>query len=472
MLNNLPSERLVLGGIFQHGIEALADVATIVDIATFSNEKNQQIYLCLKTCLENSNSVDIPSFFSAATKLGLDKVMSEPKNIEHLDSIRNTKVNLDNVHTHAKTIRRLQYARELQDTLKTSYKAVDAVTGGETLSEIQSLAESPIQLLSLKYQHNVENKPELIGSDIYEVVKNLEDNPNTLRGISTGFPTYDMMIGGGLNRQCVDVFAARKKEGKSILADTTIAYNIASKGIPVLVLDTEMKKDEQQYRLLSKLARVNINEISQAQYVGDLSKKERVARAADVVAKLPITYAKCNGKKFMDMISDIRRWLLQTVRYDGNGRLNDCVVIYDYFKITNISEIGQMKEYQVLGYQMSALKDFCGEFDFPVLTLVQSNRDGVDTEDSTIVARSDAIMDTATSLTIYKSKTQEEIAEDGGIRNGNKKLVGVMYRHGPGLENDYVNLRFEGEFSNIVELGTRNAMLKPGFVSNIEKNEF
>lgn len=472
MLSNLPSERLVLGGLFQHGIEAFTDVNSIVEERTFSNPRNQQVYLCLKTCFEDVSQVDIPSFYSAAAKLGLDKSMSDPKYIEYIDSVRNTNVNINNVYTHAKIIRRLQYGRELQACLKDAHTRVESITGEETLSEIQSLAEAPIQTLSLQYQNKSENRPEAIGSDIREAIQNLKENPNTLRGISTGFPVYDMMLGGGLRRQCVDVIAARKKEGKSILG-MNIAYNVASRGIPVLILDTEMNKEEQQHRLLSKLAKVNINEISQAIFVGDESKEKRVDEAGDLIADLNITYCKCNGRKFGDILAEIRRWLLQTVKYDSSGRLNDCLVVYDYFKITNVAEIGgDMKEYQLLGYQMSALKDFCSEYDFPLLTFVQTNRDGVSTEDSTIVARSDAIMDTATSLTIYKTKTQEEIAEDGGIRNGNKKLVGILYRHGPGLDNDYVNLLFNGEFSTITELGTRNNMAKKQFETKIEKSEF
>ena len=471
-LKNIPSERLVLGGIFQHGIEAFVDCDTIIKTETFVSEQNKQIYQCLQLCMANGSDVDIPSFYSSASDLGYVKIMEDKEYVDYITAIRNTKVKLENVRHHSKIIRRLQFARELQDSARESFTKLSEVTGRESLSEIQNIAEEPVQTLSLQYQKGNEDKPTLVGDDIMEMIENLIENPDTTRGISTGMSAYDQMIGGGLARQMVDVFVARKKEGKSILADN-VAYFIASNGIPVLLLDTEMQKKEHQERLLAHITKIDINVIAHAEFTKDAVKVEKLRAAGQEIKDVPYTYAKVVGKKFGEVLAIIRRWLLQEVGYDAEGRLNDCVVIYDYFKITNVDEVGgDLKENQVLGFQMSALKDFCSEYDFPVMTFVQANREGITMEDSRIVASSDRIMDTATSLVIYKAKTQEEINEDGGVRFGNKKLVGVMFRHGPGLENDYVNMQFVGEHATLTELGTRNNMLKAGqWETNDEDDE-
>lgn len=461
-LSNIPSERLILGGIFQHGIDAFIEADSIVQVESFTDEKHRQIYQCLQLCMANDDTIDLPSFYSSASDLGLGQVMENRDYVDYITAVRNTKVKIDNIATHVKIIRRLQFARELQDGARESFKNLNTVTGRESLSAIQCLAEEPIQTLSLQYQKGDESKPKLIGETIRERVMHMMENPNMSRGISTGMPAFDHMIGGGLARQCVDVIVARKKEGKSILADN-VAFYIANNGIPTLELDTEMQEGEHQDRLISHLTRIDINEIAHAEYTEDTVKVKKVMDAVTTIEGIPYTYAKVVGKKFVEVLAIIKRWLLQEVGYDENGRLNDCAVIYDYFKLTNTEELsGDLKENQVLGFQMQCLKDFCSEYDFPVLTFVQSNRDGITMEDSRIVASSDRIMDTATSLTIYKSKTTEEINEDGGTRAGNKKFVGVMYRHGPGLENDYVNLRFEGEYATLTELGTRNNMLASG----------
>lgn len=458
-LNNIPSERLIIGGILQHGLEAFVEASSLLDTESFSDAKHQQIYEVLKLTMQTVEVVDMPSFFSAAKNLGLAKQFEDGH--EYLNSLKAQKVELENVRKHAAIVRRLQFARELQETMREGFKKLSNVTGNETLNDIQAIGESPLQDLCLRYQKGDESAPELIGDGLREYVQNLIDNPDTMKGISTGYTILDMMLGGGCNRQCVDVIAARKKEGKSIICDN-VAHFVCQQDIPVLVLDTEMKKSEHYDRLLAKIARISINEISQARFTKDPTLVNKIWAATEELERLPYTYKKVAGKRFTEILSIIRRWLLQTVKYDSSGRLNDCLVIYDYFKINDSSEINaQMQSYQLLGFQMSQLKDFASEYDFPVLTFVQSNRSGITIEDSSIVAHSDSIMDTATSLTLFKSKTPEEIANDGGIRNGNKKFVGCMYRHGPGLENDYVNLRFEGEYGTLTELGTRNNMLEP-----------
>ena len=74
-------------------------------------------------------------------------------------------------------------------------------------------------------------------------------------GISTGFPAYDEAIGGGLRRKCVDLVAARPKVGKSMFGDAVAMHVSKNLGIPVLVLDTEMSKEDHLNRMLANSKR-------------------------------------------------------------------------------------------------------------------------------------------------------------------------------------------------------------------------
>ena len=63
------------------------------------------------------------------------------------------------------------------------------------------------------------------------------------------------------------------------------------------------------------------------------------------------------------------------------------------------------------------------------------------------------------NFTIFKRKTDEEIAEDGPI-NGNRKLVPLIARHGGGLDdNDYINCNMKGWCAKITEGKTRLELL-------------
>ena len=59
------------------------------------------------------------------------------------------------------------------------------------------------------------------------------------------------------------------------------------------------------------------------------------------------------------------------------------------------------------------------------------------------------------NFTIFKRKSDEEIAEDGPT-NGNRKLVPIISRHGGGLDdNDYINCHMKGWCAKITEGRTR-----------------
>ena len=79
--------------------------------------------------------------------------------------------------------------------------------------------------------------------------------------------------------------------------------------------------------------------------------------------------------------------------------------------------------------------------------------------------------------TIFKRKSDEEVAEDGPD-TGNRKLVPLISRHGGGLDdNDYINCHMKGWCAKITEGKTRLELLnntktsKGGFLVNENNNE-
>ncbi len=134
------------------------------------------------------------------------------------------------------------------------------------------------------------------------------------------------------------------------------------------------------------------------------------------------------------------------------GKAKDCLIIYDYLKIMESSEIrGDLKEYQLLGFLMTSLHNFAIRYEVPVLAFVQLNRDGITKESTDTASGSDRIIWLCSNFTIYKRKSDEEIAKDGP-ENGNRKLVPVIARHGEGLDDkDYINVQMIGKYGKLVE---------------------
>lgn len=451
-LENVASEKAVLAGVCRYGLDAYSEIEPIINEETFTVNENKIIYRCVKEIMAKGHSVDFSGILSSAKDLKLDEYITQNDGLKHIRAILETPINLDNVRPHALKIRRIQFARELQKKLSDGFYALQTIKGEESLSEILTKVEVPIQELSTSYLRSDENKPTDLGEGLDEYLDHIENNPCDIIGIPTGFRNYDMTIGGGLRRKAVSLVGARTKAGKSVFCDN-VAFNVASRGIKVLVLDTEMSKEDHWQRMLAAISRVDIIQVGNGQYGKKPHLKEKVRAAAKQLKELPYKYINISGKPFEETISIMRRWILKEVGYT-NGRMNDCLIIYDYLKLMQGAELNNnMAEFQVLGFQTTALHNFAVEYDCPILSFVQLNRDGTTKESSDVIAQSDRIGWLCSNFSILKAKTEEEIENDG-VTAGNRKLVVVLARHGPGSEDSgYICLQMDKQFASMREIG-------------------
>lgn len=478
-IDNIASERAVIAGLMRHGSKAFIDVDDIINVNVFTLEENQILYSCLIKIFDDNDEVDFPSILSAAKDLGLDTAFENRIPPERIRAVMNLDIAIGNVRHHAIKLKKLEIGREVKRTAKRVISDIGEITGDETVDQIISIGEKPFFDLSSSLNNKIEDKPVVISEDIEEYIKDLIENPSEMLGISSGFPRFDKSIGGGFRRKCVDLIAARPKVGKSMFADN-VALHIASKlKIPVLVLDTEMSKEDHVNRLLANLSDIEINEISTGSFSKSTGGTERVTQAAEQLKNIPYEYITIAGKSFEETLSIMRRWIVKTVGFDENGRTNPCMIIYDYLKLMGSEGISSsMQEYQVLGFQITELHNFVVQYDVPCLSFVQLNRDGITKESSDAVSGSDRLIWLCSSFTIFKLKSDEEIAEDRG-ESGNRKLVPILSRHGGGLANefDYINMNMRGEYGRIDEGFTKSEYVlaskqkKEGFDNDVNSNE-
>ena len=131
---------------------------------------------------------------------------------------------------------------------------------------------------------------------------------------------------------------------------------------------------------------------------------------------------------------------------------------------------GDMKEYQALGFLMTSLHNFAIRYEVPILAFIQLNRDGITKESTDTASGSDRIIWLCSNFTIYKRKSDEEIAKDGP-ENGNRKLVPLIARHGEGLEDrDYINVNMIGKYGKLIE-GQTAFELEDGVNTTNDKTE-
>ena len=448
------AERAVLAGLFAYGLESYVEISDFITHSSFANRNNQVIYKCIEKILEGDAAVDIPSILSAAEQLNLSETVQTKQELDYIKNLMDYPVKKQNVLHFAAQVKKFEFARNAKRIAKKIDSDISSIVGDETIDEIINLVEMP--LMDFLRDDETGQKPEMLGDDLDEYVEFLIENKCDQIGLSSGFPRFDAVVGGGLRRKCVDLVSARPGVGKSVFADNVALHN-ARMGIPVLMLDTEMSKEDHLNRILSNISGVPIGEISTGKFAENDEKLIAVRNAMDEIRDIPYTYVSVAGAPFETILNTIKRWILREVGQDENGKTNDCLVVYDYLKLMSSSGItNNIQEYQALGFQITNLHNLAVKYDFPCLSFVQLNRDGITKESTDAVSGSDRLIWLCTSFSIFKLKSAEELAEDGP-NAGNRKVVTLKARHGAGLlDGNYINMNMIGEHAQLLELRTRD----------------
>lgn len=463
VLENLPVERAVLAGICQYGLEIYVEL-DFIQSDYFSHELNQIIYSCLQDIISNNQNIEYLTIFSAAQKLGVYELINKATEMSFIRSLFNFPINKENIPKFAAKLAKLKLARDIKQAIQKSEKAINKVTGDETVEEIINAAEKPITDVTMEAYKEHNNQTMLVGENINEYVQYLIDNPTDYLGIPTGLDRFDDACGGGIRRKTVCLIGARTGVGKSVIS-TNVALHVSSKlFIPVLYLDTEMDIGDQRNRMLANLSNIKINDIARGKFSNSFMGMESVKRAAKHLQDIPYHYISIAGQPFDNILNIIKKWIHQHVGFDENGKTKDCLIIYDYFKLMSSAGLSAaMQEYQALGFQITRMSDFCIEYDIPCLSFVQLNRE----ED---IAQSDRLSWLASTVAKFQVKSDEEIADDGD-QNGNRKLVFLKTRHGSGLEQgDYINVKMNGACAQLKEWFTRNE-LKNGASDDVNQDD-
>lgn len=450
-LHALVEERAVLAAICQFGGAAYIETKDLLSAESFSHP-NTVIFSALETAFSRdiNRKVDIPTVYSCADEIGLKESL-EGKG-SYVQALFNYSVELSNVRGFARKISKLEKVRGLIGEFDRTVGDLNKVSGEESLTEIAAVAEKPIfDFLNTLIANN--QQTEQIGHGIDEYFEYIRENRDKLGGIGIGFPRYEKGVGG--ITVGVHIIGARTKTGKSFLALNSALHASIKEKVPVLFLDTELRREQGQWnRFIARLADgVTIDEIKYGTFFDDEIKLKKVVRAKEILKRLPLQYRNITGCTIDEIMSIMRRWLVQTVGYDKKGKLNKCLVVYDYLKPPNdVKSLQNMKEHQEIGIRMENFHNFTSLQNIPILTYVQLNRDHD-------IAIADRIGWYCTSYSSYRKKTPDEIAEDGP-QNGNRMLTLEYLRFGSDMESgDYINYGFNGSIAKIVELKTRNEIM-------------
>jgi replicative DNA helicase len=442
-MQDMAAEKSIISGIYQFGMKGFNEVSDIVSEECFTDLGNKATFACLTSLMVDQEAVDVGSLLSKANELSVVHLVD---NTENINEILNFNIQLSSLRGLAHKLDKLRFIRESRNKLKETHDDLGKLNGSESFDEIVSTFETPVLDFSLS-QENEETR--LLYRDIEQRASFLEEEECDFVGLPTGFPSVDRFMGGGMRRKAITLWASRTGVGKSMMAGCISRHN-AKDGVPILILDTEMSDEDQIVRSLANFSGVPISTIEQGKFKRDERERAAVWKAVRDLKNFPIYYRSVAGKSFDEVLSIARRWIVNTVGKSG-GITNECLIVYDYFKLMGAEGMNNLQEYQALGFQISKMHDFCVKYDVPVLAFVQTNR-----EDD--IAQSDRLSWLASSVSIFSERTEEEVADHPEW--GNLKIVPKKNRFGPGLlQGDYVCLNKIGSTAKIEEVGLKSNLL-------------
>lgn len=227
------------------------------------------------------------------------------------------------------------------------------------------------------------------------------------------------------------VVASRMKSGKSAML-LNEAIDKAKKGIPTLIIDTELTDQMWFIRALAHLSQIKVRRIKEGKWTTE--EKNRIYQANAYLKELPIVH------KYMPIVDTNRVFAICKILKYKMGLQFLC---YDYIK-------GNDTDAFALSNRLGQITDFlkneiAGDLGLCVLAACQLNKQNE-------ISSSDKIAMYASTIIMWRYKSPSEIQTDGGLEYGNIYTRIYLNRNGAMQDVDeHMNLNFVGDTQTIGE---------------------
>lgn len=263
---------------------------------------------------------------------------------------------------------------------------------------------------------------------VWETIKNNRNDDGSF-GIPSIIPSLSDYFTYGKGELTLLAGATGKGKSSFFLNEAT---NALQKGIPTMIIDTELTDEVFLPRLIANLSGVRVRDIKSGRMTDAECKK--VDETLAWLKKQPFIheYVPFFNKVKVEQI--IRKWKIQ----QGLELL-----IYDYIKPG--ATYGAAETSQSLGLMTDFLKSIAGDLNISTIAGLQLNKLTGSVADSQKPERyCDVLM-------YWKEKSIEEIQKDG-LSCGNYKIEIIKNRNG-GITDaeDYIDISFKGDYMKVSE---------------------
>ena len=252
-----------------------------------------------------------------------------------------------------------------------------------------------------------------IGLDFYgEYEKIIKDLGTENEVLPLGWDFIDNKIGGGLakNGRALYLFLGPTNVGKSIFLGN-VASNMASKGLTTVLISLEMPEMMYAKRISSHISKIPIKDIQQQ--IGSL---ENYFKEVSEARKRKLIIKEFPPKAIT--VAGVKAYLESLVK----AGIKPDVLVIDYLGLLKASSGDNSYEQgKAAAEELKALSYF---FNMPIVSAIQTNREGMETPSLDTVSESLGVAFTADVVwAIYQEEGDQEL--------GIIKLSGIKNRVGP-----------------------------------------
>ncbi len=245
------------------------------------------------------------------------------------------------------------------------------------------------------------------------------------------FPFLMHLMNGGYRRRGLFILCARPKVGKTTWLFDNALESACVQGYPTLYMDNEMSREEVYSRGIARMSRIHEHAILNGRFLedGQEEEKQAIVNALMNLRGAPLYYVNVAGKP-MHFISSVMREFRNT--YVGTRQLttdrgeirvvsNPGLFLFDWLKVPDAGALDNAKEWQILGFLCSKIKDTAKLLDMPVIAGAQNNREAINMQPEdwefsgeSAVAGSDRLAQFCTAMAALRNLTPDEIEEVRG----------------------------------------------------------
>ncbi len=445
---NRDAEMALLGCMLIDG-EIAAEIIDKLHEADFYQESHKYVLQAMQAVFAGRKPIDL---VTVADQLESDACLEKAGGLVYLTELTQITPSAANYKSYFEIVSRDSMNRKL---IRASRKIIEASMKSGDERESLAFAEKSIYDISRQSERSAllgMTDGDIIGEVLHKF-EMLQSDPDSFKGIPTGFKRLDKMT-HGLQPGALIVLAARPGMGKTSLAMNLVEHAALNAGKVCAVFSLEMPRSEIIQRLICSYANVSM----QKALSGELSAKEwkKLMLAGDKLKKSKIFVDDSSRVTPAEILSKCRR-LRSTA-----GSLD--LVMIDYIQLMSSGDKkfeGSDNRTQEVADITRNLKIMAKELSVPVIALSQLRRIQSKEPQLSDLRESGAIEQDADVVMFINRPDQmasKEELDSGKIVKGAAELHLAKHRAG---EQGRVSLKFIGECTKFVEVDDQNREEEP-----------